>query len=60
MLLLRNVELLAGGRNGVLRDRAVLDVPWEVPVSVDGDGSQACGEVKGQGPPGRDIGHAGV
>lgn len=51
---------MARGRDGVLGDGAVLDVPREVAVSVEGPGAQAGGEVQGQGPAGRHVGHAGV
>ncbi len=54
------VELLSRGRDGVLRDRAVLHVSREVPVAVEGDGPQAGGEVQGQRAPGGHVSDAGV
>lgn len=60
MLLVRDVELLSRWRYGVLRHRAVLHVPGEVPVAVDRHRPQPRGEVEGQRSSGRDVGDAGV
>lgn len=60
VLLIGDVQLLAGQRHRVLRDRAVLHVAGEVPVAVDRHRPQPRGEVEGQRRPGSNVGDAGV
>lgn len=60
MLLFRNVKLLSWRRDGVLRDRAVLHVPGQVPVPIYRHWAQPCCQVEGQRSSGSDVGHAGV